>query len=85
MLFLLALKWNFQEEAFSNAKTKTNPNFVIKLANKAPYYILINHQSIREDPNFNKPNEIESIFTEIIETKTKNTVIGWIYKHPKFQ
>ena len=38
---------------------------------------------LRKDLNLNKPEEIESIFVEIIETKKKNTVKGCIYKHPK--
>ena len=36
MLFLLALKKNLYEEAFSYVKTKTNSNFVVKLAARRP-------------------------------------------------
>ena len=35
MLFLLALKWNLKENAFSSVKTKTNPNFALKLAGRS--------------------------------------------------
>ena len=35
MLFLLALKWNLSEKAFSSAKTKTNPGFAVKLAERS--------------------------------------------------
>ena len=35
MLFLLALKWNLQEKAFSSVKTKTNSNFTVKLADRS--------------------------------------------------
>ena len=31
----LALKWNFYEKAFSSAKTKTNPNFAVALAERS--------------------------------------------------
>ena len=34
MLFLLALKWNLEEKAFSSVKTKTNSNFAVKLAER---------------------------------------------------
>ena len=35
MLFLLALKWNLKEKAFSSVKTKTNSNFAVKLSGKS--------------------------------------------------
>ena len=31
MFFLLPLKWNLYEKAFSSVKTKTNPNFAVNL------------------------------------------------------
>ena len=40
MLFLLALKWNLLEKAFSSVKTKTNPNFALKLGERG------NHSSL---------------------------------------
>ena len=39
---------------------------------------------LRKNLNLKKPKEIESTFIEVIETKKENTVIGCIYKHPKF-
>ena len=41
MLFLLALKWNLWEKAFSNVKTKTNPNFAVKLAGRSNHLFLL--------------------------------------------
>ena len=41
MLFLLALKSNFQEEAFSNVKTRTNLNFAVKLTERSKHSFLL--------------------------------------------
>ena len=41
MLFLLALKWNLKEKMFSSVKTKTNPNFYVKLAERSNYSFLL--------------------------------------------
>ena len=40
MLFLLAWKWNLYEKAFSSAKTKTNPTFAVKLAERSNHPFL---------------------------------------------
>ena len=45
MLFLLALKWNLYEKAFSSVKTKTNPNFVLKLAERSKHPFLLFDES----------------------------------------
>ena len=39
--FLLALKWNFQDEAFSNVKTKINSNFAVKLVERSNHSFLL--------------------------------------------
>ena len=47
-LFLLALKWNLYQKAFFNVKTKTNPNFFVKLAERSNDLFLLslmNHES----------------------------------------
>ena len=41
MLFLLALKWNLWEKAFSSVKTKTNSNFAVKLAEMSNHSFLL--------------------------------------------
>ena len=41
MLFLLALKWNLKEKAFSSVKAKTNSNFVVKLAKRSNHSFLL--------------------------------------------
>ena len=41
MLFLLSLKWNLCEKAFSSVKTKTNPHFVVKLSERSNHSFLL--------------------------------------------
>ena len=41
LLFLLALKWILLEKAFSSVKTKTNPNFAVKLARRSNHSFLL--------------------------------------------
>ena len=41
MLFLLALKWNLSEKAFSSVKTETNPNFAVNLAGRSNHSFLL--------------------------------------------
>ena len=47
ILFLLVLKWNLLEKAFSSVKTKTNPNFAEKLSERSTHSFftvyLMNH------------------------------------------
>ena len=38
---------------------------------------------VRNDLKIYKSREVESTFIEIIETKSKNKIIDYIYKHPK--
>ena len=37
---------------------------------------------LRSDLTLYQSQEVESSFTEIIESKKKNTIVGCIYKHP---
>ena len=41
MLFLLAWKWNHKEKALSSVKTKTNPDFAVKLAERSNHPFLL--------------------------------------------
>ena len=39
--FLLAWKWNLEQKAFFSVKTKTNPNFAVKLAGSSNHSFLL--------------------------------------------
>ena len=59
MLFPLVLKWNLEEITFSSVKTKTNPNFGVKFAERSNHTFLLSvwwikffkhlHSSIRDN------------------------------------
>ena len=36
----------------------------------------------RNELNLQKKKELESVFIEILNSKRKNTIIGYIYKYP---
>ena len=46
-------------------------------------YIHKNLEKLRKDLNIYNPKAIESMFIEVINDKRLNTIIGFIYKHPK--
>ena len=45
MLFMLALKWKLSEKAFSNVKTKTSSNFVVKVTERSNHSFLLFDES----------------------------------------
>ena len=96
--FLANCKINFDAIAISESKLqksqppKTNialPGYRIEHtpteSSKGGALIYINNNlkyKLRNDLKIYKKNELESIFIEIINEKTKNDIIGCIYRHP---
>ena len=37
----------------------------------------------KQDLNINKDEKLKSVFIEVLSKSNKNTIIGFIYKHPK--
>ena len=67
---------NVQNYFFEFTQTESN-------AEGTPLYIA-NHLSYkpRTDLGLNKSNQLESTFTEIINSRKGNTIVGCLYKHP---
>ena len=64
---------------FVNTLTESSKRGTLLYIDKSLKY------KLRKDLKLNKPKQIGSSFIEIIKTAKKNTVIGCIYKHLKFQ
>ena len=75
MLFLLTLKWNLWEKAFSSVTTKANPYFAVKVAGRSNHSFLFNQSYFSIICTLNTYGIIECI----IELCKHN----WFCKHSK--
>ena len=67
---------NFQNYSFEFTQTESNAEgTLLYIANHLSY-------KPRTDLGLNKSNQLESTFTEIINSRKSNTIVGCLYKHP---
>ena len=67
---------SFQNYSFEFTQTESNAEgTLLYIANHLSY-------KPRTDLGLNKSNQLESTFTEIINSRKSNTIVGCLYKHP---
>ena len=67
---------NFQNYSFEFTQTESNAEgTLLYIANHLSY-------KPRTDLGLNKSNQLESTFTEIINSRKRKTIVGCLYKHP---
>ena len=70
------VKINLENYFVEHAPTESsNGGILLYIKNDISY-------KLRNDLKIYKPKELESIFKEIINKSSKNTIVGCIYKHP---
>ena len=67
---------NLQNYSFEFTPTETNA--------RGTLLYIANHLSYkpRTDLNLNIPNQLESTFMDIINSRKSNIIVGYLYKHP---